>query len=61
MDVIKNVLSHKDRVKTNELMPVLEDLDTVQNYMADKMNILKSKIDMEKFVDTQFAKAAGAV
>lgn len=61
VDVIKNVLSDKDRVKTNELMPVIEDLDKVQNYMADKMNILKNKIDMGKFVDTQFAKAAGAV
>jgi hypothetical protein len=28
--------------------------------MFDEMNIMKSKIDLEKFVDTQFAKEAGA-
>ena len=38
----------------------VEDLAKIQDYMSDKMEIIKEKIDVEKLVDTQFAKAAGA-
>jgi len=37
-----------------------EDDAKIQDYMCDNMNIMTSKIDLEKFVDTQFAKEAGA-
>ncbi len=59
--VIERVLTEpKDRITTGELFPVMGDLVKIQDYMLDEMNILKSKIDLEKFVDTQFAKEAGA-
>ncbi|MBF0211559.1 MAG: ABC transporter substrate-binding protein [Desulfamplus sp.] len=61
VDVIRRVLTDPpDRITTSNLFPVLEDLDIIQKYMMDKMNIMTSLIDLEKFVDTRFAKAAGA-
>ena len=59
--VIKRVLTDPpDRIKTTELLPVPEDLVSIQDYMHDKMGIMKSKIDMAKFVDNRFAVEAGA-
>jgi len=59
--VIKKVLTEpKERITTNELFPVIDDLSTIQDYMFEKMNILTDKIDIEKFVDTRFAKEAKA-
>ncbi len=60
-EVIKRVLAEPpDRITTANLLPVLEDLGTIQDYMHDKMGIMKDKIDLEKFVDLQFATAANA-
>jgi len=50
----------KDRITTDELFPVIEDLAKIQDYMCDEMKLMKSKIDLEKFVDTRYAKEAGA-
>jgi NitT/TauT family transport system substrate-binding protein len=59
--VVEKVLTEpSDRITTDELFPVIDDLAKIQDYMCDKMNIMKSKIDLEKFVDTTFAKEAGA-
>ena len=59
--VIERVLTEpKDRITTGELFPVIEDLASIQDYMFDNMKIMKSKIDLEKFVDTRFAKEAEA-
>lgn len=59
--VVERVLTEpKDRITTDELFPVIEDLAKIQDYMCDQMKIMKSKIDLEKFVDTRFAKEAGA-
>jgi NitT/TauT family transport system substrate-binding protein len=59
--IIKQVLTEPaERIVTDELFPVIEDLATIQDYMFEKMNILTDKIDLEKFLDTRFAKAAGA-
>lgn len=59
--IIHKVLTDPpDRISTGELFPVIEDLARIQDYMFENMGILKSKIDLEKFVDTQFAVAAGA-
>jgi NitT/TauT family transport system substrate-binding protein len=59
--VIHKVLTEpKDRITTSELFPVIDDLATIQDYMADKMGIMKSKIDLEKFIYTEFAKGSGA-
>jgi len=60
-DVIQKVLTDPpDRILTGELFPQIQDLDTIQKYMMDEMDIMTSLIDLEKFVDTRFAKAAGA-
>ncbi len=59
--VIQKVLTDPpDRITTSELFPVIEDLAKIQDYMCDNMKIMTSKIDLEEFVDTQFAKEAGA-
>ncbi|MBF0234697.1 MAG: ABC transporter substrate-binding protein [Desulfamplus sp.] len=61
VDVIKRVLTEPpDRITTSELLPIIEDFETIQKYMMDRMKIMTSLIDLEKFVDTRFAKAAGA-
>ncbi|MGK5090799.1 ABC transporter substrate-binding protein [Deltaproteobacteria bacterium TL4] len=60
-EVIRHVLTEPaDRILTGEHLPLLEDLEKIQNYMFDKMHLLKHKIDLETFVDTSFAKDAGA-
>ncbi|WDP88341.1 MAG: ABC transporter substrate-binding protein [Desulfobacter sp.] len=60
-DIIQRVLTDPpDRILTGELFPNIEDLDLIQKYMMDEMKIMTSLIDLEKFVDTSFAKLAGA-
>lgn len=60
-DIIYSVLTEPaDKLTTTELLPVLEDLDTIQNYLTEKISSMSGKIDLEKFVDLQFARAAGA-
>ena len=60
-DIIYSVLTEpKDRVSTKELMPVLEDLDIIQNYLTKDISAMSGKIDLEKFVDFRFAREAGA-
>lgn len=60
-DIIRRVLTDPpDRILTGELYPQKEDLDIIQKYMMDKMNIMTSLIDLDEFVDTRFADAAGA-
>jgi NitT/TauT family transport system substrate-binding protein len=59
--VIQKVLTDPpDRITTGELFPGIEDLDTIQRYMMDKMKIMTSLIDLDSFIDTRFAKAAKA-
>lgn len=61
-DVVSRVLTEPaDRVMTNELMPVVDDLAKIQDYMCDTMKVLGGKIDLDRFVDTRFAKDAGAI
>jgi NitT/TauT family transport system substrate-binding protein len=60
-EVIRRVLTEPaDRITTANLFPVIEDLAKIQDYMHGKMGVMKDKIDLEKFVDTQFAKEAKA-
>lgn len=59
--VIKRVLTDPpDRITTDKLLPTVQELEMMQNYMEQYMKIIDKKIDMEKFVVTQFAKNAGA-
>lgn len=61
VDVIKRVLTQPaDRITTGELFPILDDFETIQKYMMDEMKIMTSLIDLDKFVNTAFAEAAGA-
>jgi chemotaxis signal transduction protein len=55
--VLKNVLKEPQGIKTDDLFPVIEDLDRIQRYMAEEMGI-GTLIDLEKFVDSGFAEVA---
>ena len=60
-DLIYKVLTEpKERISTDELFPVIDDLSRIQDYMKDEMGLLTDKIDLDKFVDTRFARDAGA-
>jgi len=60
-EVIKRVLTEPaDRITTANLFPIIDDLAIIQDYMHDKMGIMNAKIDLEQFIDTQFATAAKA-
>ncbi len=52
--VLQNVFSQPQAIRWDGLDPVLEDLDRVQKYMHDVMEIGKI-IDLEKFVNKTFA------
>jgi len=61
LEVMQRVLTQpKDRLKTSELMPNIADLDIIQKYLTEQKSAMSDKIDLEKFVDFRFAKAAGA-
>ncbi len=55
--VLKNVLQEHQGIKTDDLFPVIEDLDKIQRYMAEEMGY-GTIIDLENFVDTRFAQVA---
>ncbi|MBF0564754.1 MAG: chemotaxis protein CheW [Nitrospirae bacterium] len=55
--VLKNVLKEAQGIKTNDLFPVVDDLDRIQQYMVHQMGI-GTIIDLSGFVDTRFAKLA---
>lgn len=58
-ELLKSILTEPpDRIITTDLMPLHDDFDKIQNYMTDKMGVLKAKIDLNTFIDTQFAKEA---
>jgi NitT/TauT family transport system substrate-binding protein len=59
--LIRSVLSDPaDRITASELYPRVGDLRIIQDYMIHDMNIMTSSIDMNAFVDSRFAKTAGA-
>ena len=55
--ILKNVLTEPLGIKTNDLFPINEDLDKMQHYMCDCMNI-GSILNVDEFVDNRFAKKA---
>ncbi len=60
-EVIKKVLTEPaDRITTGELFPTIDDFEMIQQYMMDEMHIMTSLIDLDKFIDTRFAREAGA-
>ena len=53
--IIKEILIKTDiRFKPSLLIPDIDALNIIQNYMADTMDLLKTKIDMDLFVDSSF-------
>ncbi|MBF0353397.1 MAG: ABC transporter substrate-binding protein [SAR324 cluster bacterium] len=61
-EVVMHVLTDTpDRVLiSSELFPVLSELEKIQEYMCNTMGVMHSKINLEKFVESSFAKNAGA-
>ena len=55
--VLQNVFSQPQAIRWDGLYPVAEDLDKVQKYMHDVMNIGKI-IDLDKFIEKSFADMA---
>ena len=55
--VLKNVLKEPQGIKTDDLFPVIEDLDRIQRYMVEEMGI-GTLINLEEFMDTRFAEVA---
>jgi chemotaxis signal transduction protein/ABC-type nitrate/sulfonate/bicarbonate transport system substrate-binding protein len=55
--LLLRVLTEPNGITTNNLYPVMEDLDIIQRFMKDEMNI-GAIIDLEKFVDLRFANEA---
>jgi len=55
--LLKNVLSDPLGIKTNDLYPVKADLDKIQHYLHDKMDV-GSIIELDNFVDLRFADTA---
>jgi NitT/TauT family transport system substrate-binding protein len=61
--VVRAIMEDKnERFSTERLMPKLDELEEIQNYLIDTVTIpaLSGKIEMDKFVDLRFAQAAGA-
>ncbi len=56
-DVLKNVFSQPQAIRWDGLYPVAEDMDRIQRYMHDVMEIGKI-IDLEKFIESSFADEA---
>jgi chemotaxis signal transduction protein len=57
--ILRNVLTDPEGIKTNDLYPSKDDLDKMQRYMHDEMEV-GSLVDLDKFIDTQYADAACA-
>ena len=55
--ILKNVLTDPFGIRTNDLYPVAEDLEKMQQYMHKEMKI-GSLININEFIDNRFAKKA---
>jgi NitT/TauT family transport system substrate-binding protein len=50
----------RQRVTMHELLPVKDDFELIQTYMTTKIEAMSAKIDLDRFIETRFAVAAGA-
>lgn len=55
--MLEEVLKEKDGIKTDDLFPMIDDLDRMQRYMAQEMKV-GSLIDLERFIEFRYAEAA---
>jgi NitT/TauT family transport system substrate-binding protein len=60
IDIIKRIITSPGRVTFNELFPVINDFEYIQTYMTSTIQAMSDKINLSKFLDTQFAREAGA-
>ncbi len=61
INVVERVLTNPmDRITTDNLMPQVEDFKKIQDYITTEMGAIHEKIDIKKFIYTQFAQEAGA-
>ena len=61
VEVVNTVLTDpRGKVSFIEMFPVISDYDFMQKYMTDTIQAMSGKIDLNKFVDPQFAREAGA-
>lgn len=61
-EVVYSVLADpRQRVTMDELFPVIEDFEYIQSYMTTKIEAMSTRIDLEKFIDSRFARQAGAL
>ncbi|KPA10109.1 response regulator receiver modulated CheW protein [Candidatus Magnetomorum sp. HK-1] len=56
-NMLKSILQHPLGIKTDNLFPVLEDLEQIQKYMSHEMGIGQI-IDVQKLIDSRFAQEA---
>lgn len=57
VQILENVLNDPKGIKTQDMLPVKNDLDKIQHYMHDNMQI-GGLIDLDSFVDMRFATEA---
>jgi len=55
--MLKAILQHPLGIKTDNLFPVEADLEQIQKYMSEEMNI-GQKIDVKQLIDSSFANEA---
>ncbi|MFZ5774121.1 MAG: chemotaxis protein CheW [Thermodesulfobacteriota bacterium] len=55
--LLQRVLSDPQGITTDNMYPVIEDLEAIQDYMTSKMEIGR-RIELTQFVDTRFADKA---
>ncbi len=55
--VLTDVLKEEQGIQTGNMFPVIEDFERMQRYMVEEMHI-GNLIDLEAFIDTQFAEVA---
>lgn len=59
LDAMMKALNEpKDRVTFYGLMPNIDELNELQDYMADKMGLFPEKVDIKELVDTSYAQKA---
>ncbi len=57
-DIMANALTDRRRVTFNRLVPVISELDRMQDYMADNMGLFPEKVVMSEMVDASYAEIA---
>ena len=56
--IMRSALEDRRRVTFNNLVPLIPELQRMQDYMADRMGLFPTKADLNDLVDDRFAKEA---